>query len=85
MRKPTNEKESRNMTDLKVTDIEIGKTALVVIDLQQGIANSGRQVAPYTSGQVIHNAFELKMHRNRLSRALSPLGDSLFVLERGYG
>lgn len=47
------------MTDLKVTDIEIGKTALVVIDLQQGIANSGRQVAPYTSGQVIQNAGRL--------------------------
>ncbi|MCA1295180.1 hydrolase [Paenibacillus sp. alder61] len=47
------------MTDLKVTDIEIGKTALVVIDLQQGIANSGCQVAPYTSGQVIQNAGRL--------------------------
>ncbi|WP_018753939.1 hydrolase [Paenibacillus sanguinis] len=47
------------MMDLKARDIEIGKTALVVIDLQQGIASSGRQVAPYTSGQVIQNASKL--------------------------
>ncbi|MFB5676609.1 hydrolase [Paenibacillus terreus] len=47
------------MTDLKVTDIEIGKTALVVIDLQQGIVDFGRQGAPYTSDQVIQNASKL--------------------------
>ncbi|WP_136606016.1 hydrolase [Paenibacillus dokdonensis] len=32
------------------------KTALVVIDLQQGIVAGGRQSAPYTSPEVIQNA-----------------------------
>ncbi|MWV42168.1 hydrolase [Paenibacillus sp. HJL G12] len=35
------------------------KTALVVIDLQQGIAAGGRQSAPYTSDEVVRNASKL--------------------------
>lgn len=42
-----------------MTEIHVEKTALVVIDLQEGIAHSGRQSAPYTSGQVIQNASKL--------------------------
>lgn len=47
------------MADAKVTEVHVEKTALVVIDLQEGIAHSGRQSAPYTSGQVIQNAGKL--------------------------
>ncbi|MGZ7444166.1 hydrolase [Paenibacillus sp. TH7-28] len=47
------------MADAKVTEIHVEKTALVVIDLQEGIAHSGRQSAPFTSGQVIQNAGKL--------------------------
>ncbi|OZB98843.1 isochorismatase family protein [Paenibacillus sp. XY044] len=35
------------------------KTALVVIDLQQGIAASGRQAAPHSSTEVIGNASKM--------------------------
>lgn len=35
------------------------KTALVVIDLQKGIASMGREMAPYTSSVVIANAARL--------------------------
>lgn len=48
------------MEDLKSTEaelIEAGKTALVVIDLQNGIVN--RQHAPYTGAQVVQNASRL--------------------------
>ncbi|CAM4522256.1 MAG: hydrolase [Paenibacillus macerans] len=47
------------MADAKVTEVHVEKTALVVIDLQEGIAHAGRQSAPYTSGQVIQNAGKL--------------------------
>ncbi len=49
------------MADLKaIKDIDViqaEKTALVVIDLQKGIA--GRETAPYSSAQVIRNAARL--------------------------
>lgn len=48
------------MEDLKPTDVGLmkaEKTALVVIDLQNGIVN--RQHAPYTSAQIIQNASRL--------------------------
>ena len=35
------------------------KTALVVIDLQKGIASTGREMAPYSSAAVIANAVKL--------------------------
>jgi len=37
----------------------IKKTALVVIDLQKGIAGSGRQTAPYTGAEVVQKASQL--------------------------
>lgn len=48
------------MKDVKLTETEllkVEKTALIVIDLQNGIVN--RQTAPYTSVQVIQNASRL--------------------------
>jgi len=48
------------MKDLKATETELikaEKTALIVIDLQNGIVN--RELAPYTSVQVIQNASRL--------------------------
>ncbi|MCJ8014225.1 hydrolase [Paenibacillus sp. KQZ6P-2] len=39
--------------------LKADKTALVVIDLQQGIAIAARQSAPYTSAEVIQNASKL--------------------------
>lgn len=39
--------------------IEAKKTALVVIDLQEGIVNSGRPTGPHTGEEVIHNASHL--------------------------
>jgi nicotinamidase-related amidase len=39
--------------------IKAEKTALVVIDLQSGIANSSRPCSPYTCGQVVQNASNL--------------------------
>lgn len=41
-------------TETKLLNAE--KTALVVIDLQQGIVAGGRQSAPYSSPEVIQNA-----------------------------
>ncbi len=40
-------------------DIEKGATALVVIDLQKGIASMGRQLAPYSADEVVKNAAKL--------------------------
>ncbi len=48
------------MKDIKLTETElmkVEKTALVVIDLQNGIVNSQR--SPYTSAQVVENASKL--------------------------
>ncbi|MDP4128086.1 MAG: isochorismatase family protein, partial [Bacillota bacterium] len=48
------------MEELKLNEAELmkaEKTALVVIDLQKGIAN--RQSAPYTGEQVVQNARRL--------------------------
>ncbi|MBP2110697.1 hydrolase [Paenibacillus silagei] len=39
--------------------LDAATSALVVIDLQNGIAASGRQAAPYTADQVIGNAVKL--------------------------
>lgn len=39
--------------------LDAATTALVVIDLQNGIAGGGRQAAPYTAAQVIGNAVKL--------------------------
>lgn len=39
--------------------LKADKTALVVIDLQQGIASVARQSAPYTSAEVIRNASKI--------------------------
>ncbi|AKG34242.1 hydrolase [Paenibacillus durus] len=50
------------MEHLKSTEAErinAEKTALVVIDLQNGIINSGRPQAPYTGAQVVQNASKL--------------------------
>jgi nicotinamidase-related amidase len=50
------------MANLKPTETEIikpEKTALVVIDLQNGIANPERKLSPYTAAQVIQNAGKL--------------------------
>jgi nicotinamidase-related amidase len=50
------------MTELKSIETEVlkaEKTALVVIDLQQGIANGQRKLAPYSAEQVIQNASRL--------------------------
>jgi nicotinamidase-related amidase len=50
------------MGDFKTTETEIlkaEKTALVVIDLQKGIACSERPLFPYTTAQVIQNACRL--------------------------
>lgn len=41
------------------TELNAEKTALVVIDLQQGIASSARPSAPYTTAQVVQNARRL--------------------------
>lgn len=41
------------------TKLNAEKTALVVIDLQQGIAHAGRESAPYSTTQVVENATEL--------------------------
>jgi len=40
-------------------DIDRKTTALVVIDLQKGVASMGRQLAPYSSESVIQNAKSL--------------------------
>jgi nicotinamidase-related amidase len=56
------------MDDLKSTEAELIKaenTALVIIDLQNGIAN--RQSAPYTGAQVVQNA-------SRLMKAFTAMG-----------
>jgi nicotinamidase-related amidase len=45
--------------DIMALDIEKSTTALVVIDLQKGIASSGRQMAPYSSDTVVKNAASL--------------------------
>ena len=46
------------MEELKATEaIKANRTALVVIDLQQGIVNGPR--SPYTGGQVVQNAGKL--------------------------
>ncbi len=50
------------MKDLKSTEtvlIDAENTALVVIDLQNGIVNRERKLTPYTSEQVIQNASRL--------------------------
>ncbi|WP_339218542.1 hydrolase [Paenibacillus sp. FSL H8-0332] len=50
------------MEDLQETaalTLETAKTALVVIDLQNGIAGGGLQAAPHTAAQVIENAVKL--------------------------
>jgi nicotinamidase-related amidase len=50
------------MTDVTTTEAEVldaKKTALVVIDLQNGIANPGRQCAPNSVEQVVRKASEL--------------------------
>ncbi|WP_025716253.1 hydrolase [Paenibacillus sp. 1-18] len=50
------------MEHVKSTEAEklnAEKTALVVIDLQTGIANSGRLLAPYTGEQVVQKASKL--------------------------
>ncbi len=40
-------------------DIDKKSTALVVIDLQKGIASAGRQLAPYSADVVVQNAAKL--------------------------
>lgn len=52
----------KNMTDIKTAETEVlhaEKTALVVIDLQNGIANPGRQCAPNSAQQVVERATRL--------------------------
>ncbi|WP_152393824.1 hydrolase [Paenibacillus guangzhouensis] len=43
----------------EVSAWNVEKTALVVIDLQRGIAGSGRQTAPYTGAEVVQKASQL--------------------------
>ncbi len=40
-------------------DIDKTNTALVIIDLQKGIASMGRQLAPYSAKEVIENAAKI--------------------------
>lgn len=48
------------MTNITGNEVlEAGKTALVVIDLQKGIADPGRQVAPHSVEQVVGQASKL--------------------------
>jgi nicotinamidase-related amidase len=47
------------INDTVALDIEKATTALVVIDLQKGIASSGRQLAPYSGDTVVRNAASL--------------------------
>jgi nicotinamidase-related amidase len=52
----------KKMADLKSTETEFikaEKTALVVIDLQKGIANKERVLSPYSAAQVVQNASRL--------------------------
>ncbi len=65
------------MTEQKSSETELlkpEKTALVVIDLQNGIADPGREMAPYSAAQVVGNA-------SRLANAFAAQG-ALVVLVR---
>ena len=50
-----NDKKNK-LCDEMAIEIEKSTTALVVIDLQKGIATMGRNLAPYDAGTVIKNA-----------------------------
>ncbi|RRJ67796.1 hydrolase [Paenibacillus oralis] len=65
------------MAEAKVTEVHVEKTALVVIDLQEGIAHPGRQSAPYTSGQVIQNA-------SKLARAFAEKGGFVVLVRVSF-